>query len=116
MEAFAPFGSANVTVHDEAAMLRALYNVGPLSIAYEVVDDFMHYSGGVYSSKACNNTSQDVNHAVLAVGYGTLDGTDYWLVKNSWGADWGVDGYFMIERGVNMCGLSDCVSFPLVGP
>ena len=97
-------------------MLRAMYHTGPLSIAYEVIDDFMHYKGGVYSTKDCNQTSQDVNHAVLGVGYGVANGTDYWLVKNSWGTVWGLDGYFMIERGVNMCGLSDCVSFPLVGP
>ena len=114
--AHAPFGSANVTVNNEKDMLRAMYDIGPLSIAYEVIDDFMHYKSGIYSTKDCNNTSQDVNHAVLGVGFGQINGTDYWLVKNSWGTTWGDEGYFKIERGVNMCGLSDCVSWPLVGP
>ncbi|RWW61780.1 hypothetical protein BHE74_00031142 [Ensete ventricosum] len=46
----------------------------------------------------------DVNHAVLAVGYGVEDGIPYWLIKNSWGSDWGLDGYFKMELGKNMCG------------
>jgi cathepsin H len=54
----------------------------------------------------------DVNHAVLAVGYGTEDGLDYWVVKNSWGALWGDQGYFKIQRGVNMCGVADCNAYP----
>lgn len=54
----------------------------------------------------------DVNHAVLAVGYGTENGTDYWLIKNSWGAAWGDQGYFKMQRGVNMCGVSNCNAFP----
>ena len=61
----------------------------------------------------CNNTADDVNHAVLAVGYGTDEnGMDYWLIKNSWGTSWGMDGYFQIERGVNMCGIAQCNSYP----
>lgn len=47
---------------------------------------------------------QDVNHAVLAVGYGVENGIPYWLIKNSWGADWGDNGYFKMEMGKNMCG------------
>lgn len=54
----------------------------------------------------------NVNHAVLAVGYGHQDGKDYWIVKNSWGDQWGDDGYFKIQRGVNMCGIAVCNSFP----
>ncbi|KAG1342625.1 Cysteine proteinase 2 [Cocos nucifera] len=50
------------------------------------------------------NITLDVNHAVLAVGYGVEDGIPYWLIKNSWGEDWGLDGYFKMELGKNMCG------------
>lgn len=45
-----------------------------------------------------------MNHAVLAVGYGVEDGVPYWLIKNSWGAEWGDKGYFKMEMGKNMCG------------
>jgi cathepsin H len=60
----------------------------------------------------CQNTADKVNHAVLAVGYGVENGMDYWIVKNSWGAAWGDHGYFKIERGVNMCGVAVCNSYP----
>ena len=46
-----------------------------------------------------------INHAVTVVGYGTQDGEDYWLVKNSWGRGWGDEGYIKIQRGVGMCGI-----------
>jgi len=54
-----------------------------------------------------------VNHAVLATGYGVAeDGTPYWIIKNSWGASWGLGGYFYMERGQNMCGIAACSSYP----
>ncbi|NXD16897.1 CATH protein, partial [Nothocercus nigrocapillus] len=61
----------------------------------------------------CEHTPDKVNHAVLAVGYGEENGTPYWIVKNSWGPLWGMDGYFLIERGKNMCGLAACASYPI---
>jgi len=105
-------GSVNITVGDEVEMMHAVFVHGPVSIAYQVVDGFKDYKSGVYHSTVCNNTAADVNHAVLAVGFGHEDGMDYWIVKNSWGTAWGDNGYFKIQRGVNMCGCSNCNSFP----
>lgn len=109
-------GSVNITAMDENEMAQALVGYQPVSIAFEVVDDFMHYKEGVYSSKTCKNGPEDVNHAVLAVGYGKEKGKDFWAVKNSWSDTWGHHGYFLIERGVNMCGLAQCTSFALIEP
>ena len=49
---------------------------------------------------------QDVNHTVLAVGYGVENSIPYWLIKNSWGAEWGDNGYFKMEMGKNLSGKS----------
>uniref|UniRef100_A0A671RV13 Pro-cathepsin H-like n=1 Tax=Sinocyclocheilus anshuiensis TaxID=1608454 RepID=A0A671RV13_9TELE len=89
------------------------YLLNPVSLAYEVTSDFMHYRDGIYTSTKCHNTTDMVNHAVLAVGYAEQNGTPYWIVKNSWGTNWGINGYFYIERGKNMCGLAACSSYPL---
>lgn len=83
-------------------------------MAFDCEDDFMDYSEGIYTSTTCKNGASDVNHAVLAVGYGTDNdtGMDYWIVKNSWGTEWGDKGFFKIERNVNMCGIAMCNSYP----
>lgn len=106
----------NVTALDETELTDAIKNQGPVSICYEVVSDFRFYTGGVYESTQCKNGPQDVNHAVLAVGYGvdTASSKPYYLVKNSWGRSFGIDGYFKIVRGKNMCGLATCASYPIV--
>ncbi|XP_014848625.1 PREDICTED: pro-cathepsin H [Poecilia mexicana] len=104
----------NITAYDEMGMVDAVATRNPVSFAFEVTSDFMHYHQGVYTSTECHNTTDKVNHAVLAVGYGQDNGTPYWIVKNSWGPYWGIDGYFLIERGKNMCGLAACSSFPVV--
>jgi len=79
-----------------------------------VLPGFIAYHKGVYSSKHCRNGVKDINHAVLAVGYGTDEnGVDYWIIKNSWTDLWGDKGFFKIERGVNMCGIAMCNSYPM---
>lgn len=104
----------NITAYDEAGMVDSVATRNPVSFAFEVTPDFMHYQQGVYTSTKCHSTADKVNHAVLAVGYGQENGASYWIVKNSWTSHWGMDGYFLIERGKNMCGLAACASFPVV--
>jgi C1A family cysteine protease len=68
----------------------------PVSIAIEADEaSFQLYKSGVYTASCGAN----LDHGVLAVGYGTLAGVDYYKVKNSWGASWGLDGYILLERG-----------------
>ncbi|KAF2985821.1 hypothetical protein EK904_006734, partial [Melospiza melodia maxima] len=82
----------NITQYDEDGMVEAVGKHNPVSFAFEVTSDFMHYRKGVYSNPRCEHTPDKVNHAVLAVGYGEEDGTPYWIVKNSWGRLWGMQG------------------------
>ncbi|MCP4294238.1 MAG: hypothetical protein GY786_01375 [Proteobacteria bacterium] len=66
----------------------------------------MRYKKGVYKTKNCGTGPMDVNHAVLATGYGVESGTKYYVVKNSWGSGWGDQGYFKIEAMTNMCAIA----------
>uniref|UniRef100_A0A1J3F8D0 cathepsin H n=1 Tax=Noccaea caerulescens TaxID=107243 RepID=A0A1J3F8D0_NOCCA len=106
--------SVNITLGAEEEMKHAVGLVRPVSVAYQVVHEFRFYKKGVFTSTTCGNTPMDVNHAVLAVGYGVEDGVPYWLIKNSWGGDWGENGYFKMEMGKNMCGVATCSSYPVV--
>ncbi|XP_047952025.1 cysteine proteinase 3-like [Salvia hispanica] len=106
--------SVNITLGAEDELKHAVAFVRPVSVAFEVVNGFKAYNGGVYTSTTCGSDPMDVNHAVLAVGYGVDNGVPYWLIKNSWGADWGDNGYFKMEMGKNMCGVATCASYPIV--
>ncbi|XP_039127656.1 cysteine proteinase 2-like [Dioscorea cayenensis subsp. rotundata] len=106
--------TVNITMDAEDELKHAVGVVRPVSIAFEVVQSFMSYKSGVYSSDTCGSSPMDVNHAVLAVGYGVEKGVPYWLIKNSWGTEWGMDGYFKMELGKNMCGVATCASYPVV--
>mmetsp|Transcript_18808 Transcript_18808/g.41160 ORF Transcript_18808/g.41160 Transcript_18808/m.41160 type:complete len:353 (-) Transcript_18808:252-1310(-) len=103
--------SVNISQGDETALKEAVGLHKPVSIAFDCEDDFMFYKDGVYSSQNCGSQPSDVNHAVLAVGYGT-EGGQHWIIKNSWGTDWGVDGYFKMQRDTNMCGVATCAAYP----
>lgn len=94
-------------------MMQIILMQQPVSTAINANNIWMHYNGGVIDDKSCNDN--DINHAVAVVGYDTTkDGQDYWLIKNSWGTSWGINGYGMIARGKYMCAISSYASFPLV--
>jgi len=62
----------------------------PISIAIDAnVQSFMNYKSGVFNAAACPQNDNALDHAILVVGFNTASGSDYWLVKNSWGTSWG---------------------------
>jgi len=92
---------------NEALMRMALHKVGPLVIGFNVTNEFFQYKSGIYTQPEMleddpgYNPFEVTNHAVLLVGYGVEDGMKYWTVKNSWGTEWGEEGYFRIRRGTD---------------
>lgn len=92
----------------------AVANVGPISVGVAVNKDFLFYSSGVFDDPECSPALEDQAHAVLAVGYGTEDGKDYWLIKNSWSTHWGDQGYIKIARKGNVCGVATSPSYPIL--
>jgi len=101
-------GYTDVPAGDETSLMAAVAS-RPVSVAIEADQySFQLYSSGVMTASCGHN----LDHGVLAVGYGVDNGTNYWKVKNSWGASWGESGYIRLERGVGQCGIADAASYP----
>ena len=88
----------------------------PLSIAIASSSSvFMQYKSGIISSSGCGTS---LDHAVNLVGYGSENGKDFWIVRNSWGTNWGEKGYFRVARsskdGSGICGLLKMSSYPVL--
>lgn len=65
-----------------------------------------NYTSGIIDYTWCNDNKESLNYATIVVGYDTTEnGTDYWILQNFWGTDWGEDGFFRITRGNNTCGI-----------
>lgn len=111
-------GFHDVTPLSPSSLMKAVAR-NPVSVAIEADQSaFQFYSGGVMTAPCGTN----LDHGVLVVGYGTLNGTDYWKIKNSWGTSWGEDGYILLARstdnsynnGKGQCGILMAPSYPLV--
>lgn len=87
---------------------QALVKFGPMYIVLNADPlSTRNYRGGVFSDIFCR---PNPNHAVTLVGYTP----DAWIIKNSWGANWGERGYFRLARGRNMCGINTEIAYPLI--
>jgi cathepsin B len=86
-------------------MMQELYSQGSFTVGFLVKNNFFSFpfsNGSVYTS--CTGSTAG-GHAVAMVGYGTKDGTAFWMLQNSWGESWGDDGYFRMKKGVNICNM-----------
>lgn len=111
----------DVEPNSDEALMSALL-VGPVSVAIEADEKAIQlYKSGVISCSSCGST---LDHGVVVVGFGHDDasGFDYWIVRNSWGSSYGIDGYFLLERGAKStcnkgagtCGILSIPSYPVL--
>ncbi|XP_064211369.1 procathepsin L-like isoform X2 [Tribolium castaneum] len=86
--------------------------IGPATVSFDARgSQLKSYSGGIYYNRTCTKT---LTHVAVVVGYGTEKGEDYWIVKNSWGPQWGIDGYVKMARNRNNhCGIARKVTYPI---
>ncbi|KAL3098349.1 hypothetical protein niasHS_000361 [Heterodera schachtii] len=98
----------------EELLKRAVANIGPIAAVVNVTEKFNFYKDGVFYDKYCNR-AKDM-HAVTVVGYGkTEKGEEFWLVKNSWGKEWGQNGYVLMARNRgNNCLIADRTLYPII--
>jgi cathepsin L len=103
----------NLPQGSEHALITAVGTVGPVAVGIDASQPtFQFYSSGVYYDKNCSPYNLD--HAVVVVGYGTVNNQDYYIVRNSWGTSWGQKGYVLMARNKNnAAGIASMASYPV---
>jgi len=96
--------SSSYAIDGVEHMQQDIMTKGPIQIGFKVYASFMSYQSGVYKKHA-DEMIPEGGHAVKIVGWGVDGGEDYWWVANSWGPNWGLDGFFKMKRGVDECGV-----------
>lgn len=102
-------GYANTESNDENSFITTLYNKGPLAISVDAAS-WSFYFSGVFDG--CSYTDNiDIDHGVQCVGWGSTGSKDYWIVRNSWGASWGNNGYiWLAKEATTQCGTDSTPS------
>jgi len=88
--------------NDEEAIKKEILANGPVEAGFTVYEDFLSYTSGIYQHVTGKRQG---GHAVKILGWGSENGTPYWLIANSWNSDWGENGYFRMLRGKDECGI-----------
>lgn len=99
--------SHSAVTSKSASQLKAAIDKQPVCVSVDAGTPFMNYAGGILDSTRCGT---NLDHAITAVGYGTESGVGYFIVRNSWGADWGESGYIRIadipaKKNAGVCGV-----------
>ena len=99
--------------NDEENLKIAVATIGPISVSIRVTGNFFFYKTGIFYDKECGSATQEINHAVLLVGYGKVPiGGDYWIIKNKWGSHWREYGFARIARNSFFnCGIASAAIF-----
>lgn len=108
-------GAAVLPEGDEETLKQVVAKYGPVAVGIDADSElFMSYQQGVYKNEFCKQKLEELDHAVLIVGYGTSEQLgDYWIVKNSWSSMWGEKGYVRMARNQgNMCGIATTATIP----
>ena len=102
------YGVSSYTVRGETNIMKEIYENGSVEGTFTVYEDFGDYKSGVYKHETGTYLG---GHAIKIIGWGvTEEGVKYWLIANSWGENWGENGYFRILRGTNECGIDGSAS------